>query len=757
MPLNIDLAKRRAMRSGTSSVSEAPKAAVAMESIALATLLPEQAEYAEEKAELMIRSVTADSRQVKAGSLFVAVPGVKQDGLSYVADAVSKGAVAIVSESPAIRAGALAQEVAWVTVPNAREALAQLAARFYQPVPEHIVAVTGTNGKTSVAHFCRELWKACGQRAASIGTLGVVGTADDSRFPALNTTPDPVVMQQTLQQLKAEQIDRVALEASSHGLHQHRLDGLKIQAAAFTNLTRDHLDYHGTEEAYFDAKLILFHRLLPPGSIAVLNADDRRYLAIRATCAKRGIRVWSVGERGEELKILDITPHAGGQTVTARLWGEEKRFDLPLYGRFQISNLLMALGLVVAAGLDARTAMAALPKVDGVRGRMECVTRLPHGCPVFVDYAHTHDALENALSALRKHTAHRLWVVFGCGGDRDKGKRMLMGRVARNQADGIIVTDDNPRTEDPASIREMVLQGCPDAMEIAGRKEAIFHAISQLEAGDVLLIAGKGHEQTQTIGTESFPFDDAAVAQEAAEQEKIRYAKAQLEKEAKLKEQRAQEERIRREEAARQEKERQEKERQEKERLEKEHQEKETLEKEGQQTEQLSQAQEGSNAAQKSVVPADAAAVPVTPSPKNEPSATVAEALPATASTKTAELSSAAKDEATKAEPAEKKTPVMLDIEALLLTDTIITEAPPKTLEIPTVTQETLPEAIKIPVVDEEKPAAKPAKKSLLKSFISKDKLDASIDKAIAEEEALASGKKPARKVKATAKKEGDE
>jgi UDP-N-acetylmuramoyl-L-alanyl-D-glutamate--2,6-diaminopimelate ligase len=463
-----------------------------------------------------IVGVTADSRSVKPGFLFAALRGMKTDGRSFAGEAVRRGAVAILTDDAvALPLDAEARRrVAILTDPNPPRRLALLAARFYRRQPGTIVAVTGTNGKTSVAHFAREIWSALGYQAASLGTLGLVSPA--GRRSGALTTPDPVALHRDLAELAAAGIERVALEASSHGLAQYRLDGISPAAAAFTNLTRDHLDYHGDMASYRAAKWRLFAELLAPGGTAVLNADSPECAALAALCQARGHRIIRFGHApGSELHIVELVPLPSGQHLTVEPFGARNDIVLPLVGEFQATNVLAALGLTLATGAAVRDALAVLPRLAAVPGRMQYIDETATGAAVFVDYAHTPDALATVLRALRPHARRRLAVVFGAGGDRDRGKRPLMGSVASELADRVYVTDDNPRGEDPAEIRRAILDAAPGAIEIGDRREAIGAAIADLGSGDVLVIAGKGHETGQIIGGAVLPFDDAAVAREA--------------------------------------------------------------------------------------------------------------------------------------------------------------------------------------------------------------------------------------------------
>ena len=453
-----------------------------------------------------LSGLSADSRQIGPGMLYAALPGARQDGRAFIADAVARGAVAVLAPSgTAWPAGVAA--VPLILDPQPRRLLAQLAALQAGPQPEQVVAITGTNGKTSTAEFLRQILAAAGVPAASLGTLGVIAP-DMASGPGL-TTPDPVVLAQTLAALARSGVRAAAIEASSHGLDQFRLDGVRLAAAGFSNLTRDHLDYHGGMDAYRSAKLRLFTELLPPGAPAVASTalDAVTLAALRRV---RGPDLRTVGEGGSAIGLLRAVPRPGGQTLEIAGFGA---IELPLPGRFQADNALLAAGLAIAIG--TRQALELLPRLHGVRGRMELAAQ-PGGGAVYVDYAHTPDALERLLLALRPHTAGRLHVVFGAGGDRDRGKRPLMGEVAARLADRAIVTDDNPRSEDPASIRAAILAACPGALEIGDRAAAIEAGLNGLRPGDVLAIAGKGHEQGQTIGAATLPFDDAATVRRLA-------------------------------------------------------------------------------------------------------------------------------------------------------------------------------------------------------------------------------------------------
>jgi len=462
-----------------------------------------------------IVGLSADSRSVRPGFLFAALPGTRLDGRSFASEAVARGAAAILTDS----ADALGlspecrERVAIVADARPQRRLALLAARFHGRQPHTIAAVTGTNGKTSVVHFTREIWTAIGHPAASLGTLGLV-TADERRPGAL-TTPDPIALHRDLATLAEDGIEHVAIEASSHGLHQFRLDGLSVAAAAFTNLTRDHLDYHCAMTNYRAAKERLFTALLTPSRPAVLNIDDDEFPRLAALCraGDHPVLVYGTGPTAD-LRLVACEPWAGSQRLVLEIFGQRRELVLPLVGEFQAMNALAALGLVIATGSSVTAATDSLARLTGVPGRMQCVAEREGGGAIIVDYAHTPDALATVLAALRPHTRGRLIALFGCGGDRDAGKRPLMGRVAARLADRVYVTDDNPRTEPASEIRRAILAAASDAVEIGDRRRAIETAIADTLPGDLLVVAGKGHETGQIVGSEIHPFDDASVVRE---------------------------------------------------------------------------------------------------------------------------------------------------------------------------------------------------------------------------------------------------
>lgn len=463
-----------------------------------------------------ISGITADSRQVEPGFLFAALPSATEnsdtDGRNFINEALARGATAILAPDGTTIDAPEGDVTRLITDENPRWRLAQFASRFYAHQPDTIVGVTGTNGKSSVAGFTRQIWACLDYKSGSMGTLGL--DADGFDAGPSQTTPDPVSLHATLSDLADAGVDHLALEASSHGLDQYRLDGVKFSAAAFTNLSRDHLDYHKSEAAYLDAKLRLFRFLLPAEGAAILNADSAYFDAVAEVCRASGHRVRSFGVQTSDIHIADIAALPDGLRLCVTMRNQSFETRLNLVGSFQAHNVLAALGLAVETGADLCDAFGTLAHLRGVRGRMERIGVLENTAQVYVDYAHTPDALKTALSAIRPHVSGRLHVVFGAGGDRDAGKRPLMGRVAANLADQMIVTDDNPRHEDPSTIRQQVLADCPGAAEIADRAEAIAASISALQAGDILVIAGKGHETGQIVGTTAHPFDDTLISRD---------------------------------------------------------------------------------------------------------------------------------------------------------------------------------------------------------------------------------------------------
>jgi UDP-N-acetylmuramoyl-L-alanyl-D-glutamate--2,6-diaminopimelate ligase len=450
-----------------------------------------------------------DHRKVAPGTIFGAFRGIVHNGEDYVPAAVAAGAVAVVARPEVAVEGAF-----HIAADEPRREFARLAARFFAPFPDQVVAITGTNGKTSNVELCRQLWRLAGHASASIGTLGVT-TADEQVTTGL-TTPDIVTFLSNVAGLQRLGVTHLAFEASSHGLAQYRTEGLPVRAAAFTNLSRDHLDYHETMDAYFEAKMRLFSEVVDADGTAVVWMDDPRSEQVVARCRARGLKLITVGTKGETLKLVGREPSQLGQTLTIVADGRTRTVKLPLIGAYQAANALTAAGLVIATGGDLDQILAHLGRVQTVRGRLERAVITRAGAPLYVDYAHTPDAIEAAIEALRPHAKGRLIIVFGAGGDRDAGKRPEMGAAAARLADLVLVTDDNPRTEDAAAIRAAVLAGAPGAREVPGRREAIAAAVAEAGAGDIILLAGKGHEQGQIVGTRVLPFDDVTVARECA-------------------------------------------------------------------------------------------------------------------------------------------------------------------------------------------------------------------------------------------------
>jgi UDP-N-acetylmuramoyl-L-alanyl-D-glutamate--2,6-diaminopimelate ligase len=467
----------------------------------LAALPFEDARFEPRFARAELAGIAADSRKVKPGDLFVAVPGTKSDGLGFLPQALAAGVAAVLAERPA----QVPDDIAFIQVLNARRALALCAAAFFPRQPATIAAVTGTSGKTSVAAFTRQIWAALGLPAASIGTIGVVSPTAE-QYGSL-TTPDPIELHRTLDRLAGEGVTHLALEASSHGLDQHRLDGVRIAAGAFTNLSRDHLDYHPTIEAYLAAKLRLFSDLIVADGTAVIGVDDCYAGQVVEVARKRGLKIMTVGVHGDGITLVKGEIDGFAQAVTLAHGGRNYTIKLPLVGAFQVENAAIAAGLCIATGSDPARVFPALEKLKGAKGRLELAGE-KNGAPIFIDYAHKPDALKKALEALRPYARGRLVVVFGAGGDRDAGKRPLMGRIAVENADRVIVTDDNPRSEQPAAIRASILAEAPGATEIGDRAAAIRTAIAELKSGDALLIAGKGHETGQIVGDRVLHFSD---------------------------------------------------------------------------------------------------------------------------------------------------------------------------------------------------------------------------------------------------------
>ncbi|MDU8911168.1 UDP-N-acetylmuramoyl-L-alanyl-D-glutamate--2,6-diaminopimelate ligase [Aestuariicoccus sp. MJ-SS9] len=462
--------------------------------------------------EARITGLSVDSREVKPGHLFAALPGTRVHGGAFIQYALRMGAGAILTDAEGARIAAAelaASDAALIIAADPRQTLAYTAALWFGAQPTVMVAVTGTNGKTSVASFVRQLWQELGLRAVNLGTTGVEG---DWQAPLRHTTPEPITLHRMLAGAAAAGVDHAAMEASSHGLEQRRLDGVTLTAAGFTNFSQDHLDYHASFEDYFAAKAGLFARVLPEDGTAVINIDDARGVDMLAIAKARGQEVITVGRNAADLCLEAQRFDATGQVIRLSWKGRIRQERLDLIGGFQAENVLVAAGLVIACGSDPEDVFDMLPMLSTVRGRMQLAATRDNGAAVFVDYAHTPDAVATAIQALRPHVMGRLVAIVGAGGDRDAGKRPLMGQAAASHADQVIVTDDNPRSEDPATIRAAVMAGAPEALEVGDRAEAILRGVDALGPGDALLICGKGHETGQTVGDTVFPFDDAEQA-----------------------------------------------------------------------------------------------------------------------------------------------------------------------------------------------------------------------------------------------------
>ncbi|MGD9639312.1 MAG: UDP-N-acetylmuramoyl-L-alanyl-D-glutamate--2,6-diaminopimelate ligase [Alphaproteobacteria bacterium] len=463
-----------------------------------------------------IRGLAIDSRRVESDYLFAALDGKKTSGYKFIPEAIRRGASAILTAIGNEKDETVItndnNNVEIIPVANPHRSLAIMAANFFEHQPEHIAAVTGTNGKTSVVDFTRQIWEYLGNQSASIGTLGTIAKGFP-RKPSL-TTPDPISLHRDLAELAQNGTTHLALEASSHGLDQFRLDGVKVSIAGFTNLSRDHLDYHGDMKTYKKAKTRLFSEILEEGGTAVINADIPEFRELALICLNSGRRMFSYGYDGVDLTVINNQPMAHGQKLTLSIFGKRHEIILPIAAEFQVQNALCALGMVIASGCDADKATKALETLTAPKGRIDLIASC-NGASAYIDYAHTPDALKKAIASLKPHCAGKFYVVFGCGGDRDAGKRPEMGAIASEMADVVIVTDDNPRSEDPAKIRSQIIEACPKAIEIANRKTAIFTAVGELQEGDILLVAGKGHETGQIIKGQILPFDDSKVLLQA--------------------------------------------------------------------------------------------------------------------------------------------------------------------------------------------------------------------------------------------------
>lgn len=471
----------------------------------LSALIGEAGNYSD----AIITGFAIDNRKVAPGTIFGAFQGATVNGEDFIDDAIAKGAIAIVAREQARVNGAF-----HIISDNPRQKFAHVAAGFFGPFPEKVAAVTGTNGKTSVAELSRQLWAICGQKSASIGTLGVTTSSDQVRTGL--TTPDVVTFLSNMTGLSREGVTHVIFEASSHGLHQYRTEGIAVDIAAFTNLSRDHLDYHGDMDQYLTAKMRLFDEMIKDDGIAVFWADDPWSEKAMKHAMARDLKILSVGQNGHDIKIIEREPTQLGQKLILSVEEQEYKINLPLIGAYQASNALVSAAIAMASGIDASLALSNIHRLQPVSGRLERAAITKTGAPIYVDYAHTPDGLEAAIAALRPHTDGKLISIIGAGGDRDVGKRSLMGQVASEGSDIVIVTDDNPRTEDPAKIRENVMQGTRDAIEIGDRRSAISRAIEIAAAGDIILLAGKGHEEGQIIGNKILPFNDVQVARECA-------------------------------------------------------------------------------------------------------------------------------------------------------------------------------------------------------------------------------------------------
>lgn len=465
------------------------------------------APHTHEGPDVDITSISCDSRTVTDGALFAALPGTVADGRDYIVQAIEKGASAILSTP------GLPMDMPYVASDNPRLTYSQLASRLYAGQPKTLVAMTGTNGKSSTVEFLRQIWSYAGIKAACFGTLGV--KYDGGYLPLSHTTPDAVVLHQTLSKLAHMGITHVAMEASSHGLKQYRLDSVDITASGFSNLTQDHFDYHPDVDDYYNAKARLFTELTPSNAPVIINVNDEFGQRLALDCEARGQKVVRAGWAGEDIRIDEVMPRSASQLIDLIVDGKRHKVELPLVGEFQVLNAVAALGLARETGVDTETAITALGKLTGVAGRLEMAGRTKNGAPILVDFAHTEDGLDKLLRSVRPHTMGQMIVVFGCGGDRDPDKRPKMGAMAAKLADHVIVTDDNPRTEDAATIRAAVMKGCPQAEEIGDRASAIRHGISLLGPKDCLIIAGKGHEQGQIVGDKIIPFSDVDQARAA--------------------------------------------------------------------------------------------------------------------------------------------------------------------------------------------------------------------------------------------------
>lgn len=460
-------------------------------------------------APLEISGLTLDSRKVKPGFLFAGVPGEKTNGTKFIDEAVKKGAVAVLTN---IGDEIEVKGAVHISDPNPRAAFAKMVASFYGAQPKTMAAITGTNGKTSTAHFVRQLWAFMGAKAGSIGTLGVV--SEGLNYSLGLTTPEPVDLHFSLKEMVDHKVTHAVVETSSHGLSQFRIDGIKFDIAGFTNLTQDHMDYHADEENYFAAKRRLFDELLSDKGTGVINSDNPFGKRLKASLEERGVKTLTVGRRDADLTLHESTPGKGGQKLVFSYKGKKHQIQFPVVGTFQGDNVMLAAGMVIASGFDADKVFDRLYYLAGVPGRMEKVADTPYGGEVYIDYAHTPDGLTNALTSIRQNTFGKLHLIFGCGGNRDQGKRPKMGVIAETQADFVYVTDDNPRHENPMDIRQEILAACPTGQEFVDRGDAIRFGVRALKQDDVLIITGKGNETGQIIGDKVLPFSDKDVVRE---------------------------------------------------------------------------------------------------------------------------------------------------------------------------------------------------------------------------------------------------
>jgi len=466
---------------------------------------------------LEIIGLTADSIEVRNNYLFAAFAGLKYNGNDFIDDAIKNGAkVILIAIDSNIDLSAY-KDVIFIKVKNPRRAFSKIAANFFERQVEFIAAVTGTNGKSSIVNFCRQIWQSMEHSAACLGTLGI--TSKGINRQGSLTTPDPVTLHSEITELEASGVTHLAIEASSQGLDQYRLDGVNIKAVGFTNITRDHLDYHGSMEEYLGAKLRIFEEVIIGGSTAILNIDIEAFDKISNICKRRNIKIIDFGKKAKDIKLVNSRASSTGQIIELNLFSERYKLNIPLIGEFQIYNVLCALGIVISENPDnialQMQAVSSLEKLQAVRGRLELADKLKNGAGIYVDYAHNPDGLETMLKAIRPHVSKKLHVIIGCGGDRDRENRAIMGEVAMRCADVVIITDDNPRTENPDKIRKEIMLGAKGGIEIAGRRNAIFEAIKNLKEGDILVVAGKGHEQGQIIGKDILPFDDVTEIKKA--------------------------------------------------------------------------------------------------------------------------------------------------------------------------------------------------------------------------------------------------